>query len=148
MKLSSFEIEGLKELTKQLSALGKAAGSKALRSATMFAMTPVVKEAKENVPTAKNAHFTHKRRLVAPGFAARSVIKRSILSRDKKTVWVSVGVKSEAYYAVNFIELGVPSRKIPKRPWLSRAMEKKQKVVTDRLGSQLKKKIKAAIKKR
>ena len=144
--MSSFEVEGLKQLSKQLSTLGPKVGSKFLRSALMSAALPVVKSAKANVPIGNESHKTHKGRIVAPGFAARNVAKKSALSRDKRTAYVSIGVKREAFYAVNFLELG--TKHIPKRPWLTKALQKEQFNVIRRFKATLKKKIEQEAKKR
>jgi len=135
----TFKIEGLRELSKQLSRLGKSTGSKVLRSAAMTATLPVVKAAKADIQKGSRAHKTHTGRLVAPGFASRNVARRSSLSRDKRTAYVSIGVKREAFYAVSFLELG--TKYIQKRPWLTKALEREQKNVVSRFGKALKKKI-------
>ena len=153
--MSSFEVEGLEKLSKQLTTLGPKLGSKFLRSALMAAATPVVKSAKANVPIGNEAHMTgrgkratprYQTRLVAPGFASRSVGKRSKLSRDKRTASVSIGVKGEAYYAVSFLELG--TKYIPKQPWLTKALQKEQFNVIRKFSATLKKKIEQEAKKR
>jgi len=138
-------IEGLKELSKQLSELGKSVGSKALRSAAMYAAKATLDDAKASIPKGKKPHKTYKGRLVAPGFASRNLIRRSKLSKDKRNVRVSIGVKKEAYYALSFIELG--TKHIPKRPWLSKAFEKNKNEMVSRLKSRLKKNIEKAVRK-
>ena len=142
----SYKIEGLNELSKQLSTLGPKVGSKFLRSALMSSALPVVKAAKADVPTGKKPHKTHKGRLVAPGFAARNIAKRSALSRDKRTAYVSIGVKREAHYAISFLELG--TKYIAKRPWLVKALERNKGAVISRFKAILRKKIEQEAKKR
>ena len=148
--------DGYVELSKKLSKLGKSLGGKALRSAVMSAMLPAQKAAKAAAPVGgppygpyggKGGSFdpypkkTHKGRLVIPGFASRSIMRRSQISRDGRFVAVRLGVKSEAFYAIQFIELG--TSRIPKRPWLepsfhrsiplvSRAFRKKLRRLLDK----------------
>ena len=144
--MSSFEVEGLEKLSKQLTTLGPKMGSKFLRSALMSAALPVVKSAKASVPVGNESHKTHKGRIVAPGFAARNVAKKSTLSRDKRTAYVSIGVKREAFYAISFLELG--TKHIAKRPWLTKALQKEQFNVIRRFKATLKKKIEQEAKRR
>ncbi len=133
------ELEGFNELSKKLSALGEKVGSKYLRQSLMAAALPVVKAAKADVPKGNKEHKTYKGRLVGGGFAARNIAKRSSLSRDKRTAYVRIGVKREAYYAISFLELGTKYQ--PKRPWLTKALEQQQRAVIRRLGDRLRKKI-------
>ena len=137
---------GLKELEKKLHKLGKAAGGNALRNATASAMLPALRAARTSAPVGTQAHRTYKGRLVAPGFLSRSVIRRSRLSRDKTTAWATVGVRGEAFYGVQFVELGYtagkrgsPNRRmVPSRPWLEPAFETTQQQIYRRLKEKLK----------
>lgn len=133
------EIEGAKELSKKLAALGALAGGKALRSAVGAAATPIKKEAESNIPTGKKAHKTYKGRLVAPGFASRNIVKRTRLYRNRQTAVAVVGVRREAFYAVQFVELG--TKKLKARPWLVRSMKNKQREAERRFARQLKRRI-------
>lgn len=138
------EIEGLKELSDQLSRLGSKVGGKALRSAAMRATLPVVKAAKSSAPVGVKPHKTYKGRLVSPGFLSRSVARKSRLSKDKRNAYVFIGVKPEAFYGLQFLELG--TSRIPKRPWLTRVFESNQKQVIDRFKGILRENIAKAAK--
>lgn len=122
---------GFKELSAQLKEMGRAAGGSALRSAAMASMKVAQQAASFAAPSGVPPYGpykgrtkpqdpypkkTYKGRLVAPGFTSRSIVRSSRLSRDKTFVKVSLGVRKEAFYALQFIELG--TSKIPKRPWL------------------------------
>ncbi len=135
----SFDVEGIAELSKKLSAMGSVTGSKILRSSLMAAATPVVKSARANVPKGSKAHTTHKGRIVAPGFASRNLAKRSRLSKDKRTATVLIGVKREAYYAISFMELG--TKYVQKRPWLTKALEAEKETVVKRFADRMRDKI-------
>lgn len=139
-------LEGFKELSDALNDLGVAAGPKALRSAAMSASLPALKAAKAAAPvgTAQDWHRTYKKRLVLSGFGAKSVRRSSKLSKDKKTVMVSIGVKREAFYMTQFVELGVLSDGIPPRPWLRPTFEAHQDTTVRRFGVMLKKRIEKA----
>lgn len=141
--------KGYRELSRQLKAMGAAAGGKALRSAALSAMLPAMKEAKASAPVGNPPYYrkdgsevdpypvkTYKGRLRTPGFASRSVARKTKLSRDKTTARVFLGVKPEAFYALQFIELG--TSKIPKRPWLEPAFRRSLPKVNAALGQRLK----------
>ena len=148
------KVEGFKELSRKLSKMGEAAGGKALRSAVMSASLPALKAAKANAPVG-NPPFesggdpypvkTHKGRLRLPGFAKRNVKRVSSLSRDKRTASARIGVASEAFYAINFIEFG--TAKIKKRPWLEPSFKRSVPAMNQRLEARLKALIDKAAKK-
>ena len=141
----SAELKGYRELSKQLQALGAAVGGKTLRSATLLATTPVMREARRRIPVGVDAHKTYKGRVVAPGFAKRSIARKAFLSRDKSTAYCIVGVKPEAYYALQFVEMGTSKQSA--QPWLEPAFRATQDEQIERLGANLRKKILAAVKK-
>jgi HK97 gp10 family phage protein len=152
---------GYKELSKQLAAMSDAVGGKALRSAAMSAMLPALRAAQKNAPVGNPPYSygarrsvktrrtitartfdpypvkTYKGRLRTPGFARRNVARKARISRDKRTVNVMLGVKPEAFYAVQFIELG--TSRIPKQPWLEPAFRSSITEVDRRFRGQLKK---------
>ena len=122
-------ILGFKKLSRQLSRLGAAAGGKALRNAANRSMLPALKAARLAAPVASPPYTyeghapvdpyprkTYKGRLVTPGFARRSVARRSFLSRDKKTASIIIGVRPEAFYAISFGEFG--NSRQAAAPWL------------------------------
>lgn len=125
---------GYKELSKKLTAMTSVAGGRLLRSAAMSAMLPALRAARAEAPVGDPPYLrrgkpfdpypikTHKGRLRTPGFTKRNVARKSTLSRDGRSVKVMLGVRPEAFYAIQFIELG--TSKIPKRPWLEPAFRK------------------------
>ena len=141
------EIEGFRELQKKLSKLGPAVGGKILRSAALTATLPAVRAAKAAIPVGSPPYEsgnpypvrTYKGRLRTPGFAKRNIARKSTISRDKRAVRVALGVKPEAFYATQFIELG--TSRTPKRPWLEPSWRRNQRQVLARFAQQLKKKI-------
>jgi len=152
-------IRGFKELSAQLHQMGAAVGGQALRSAAMSAMVPAMRAARAAAPKASPPYGpyetrttafdpypkkTYKGRRVAPGFASRNVARKSILSRNRSHVTVLLGVRSEAFYAVQFIELG--TSKFPKRPWLEPSFRASRGAVDQELQAQLIKRIDKAAK--
>lgn len=134
-------LDGFRALDKQLAELAdaKATGS-VLRSGAGYAMRRVAKQAKAAAPVGREAHRTYKGRLVAPGFASRSVRVVTKLSRDKQKVSALLGVRREAFYALQFIELG--TSRIPARPWLVPVFERNQKQVLADLKTGLTRRLK------
>lgn len=154
-------ISGYRELSAQLNAMGAAAGGSALKSAAFASMKPAVAAAQALAPEANPPYGpyatrttpldpypkkTYKGRMVTPGFAKRSVAIRAFLARTRDFVKVSLGVRREAFYAVQFIELG--TSKIPKRPWLEPAFRGAIQAVDAQLQSRLRALIDRAAKRR
>lgn len=112
---------GVAELTRKLEALKKLDDGKALRSAVRAGIKPAVDRAKATVPIGTVVHRTYKGRLVAPGFARRSMRVITRMSKDKQKATAVLGVRAEAFYVLQFLERG--TSKIAKRPWLVPAFE-------------------------
>jgi len=154
-------IKGYKELSAQLTNMGAAAGGQALKSAAFASMKPALAAAQAAAPSANPPYGpyatrttpldpypkkTYKGRRVAPGFAKRSVAIKAFLSRTRDFVKVSLGVGREAFYAVQFLELG--TSKIPKRPWLEPAFRGAVAAVDAQFQARLKALIDRAAKRR
>ena len=119
---------------------------KALGAAARAGIKPALDRAKATIPVGEVAHRTYKGRLVAPGFASRNVFVKVNLSRDKQAAFARLGVAREAFYAVQFVELG--TSKLPKQPWLVPAFESTQDAQQAALGKSLGKAITRIAKKR
>lgn len=117
-------IEGLGDLNRRMKKLSTLDQGRVIRAGANTGATTVLKAARQTVPQGSREHKTYKGRWVAPGFAKRSLAKKVSLSRDKTRVIARIGVKAEAFYAVQFLELG--TRHIPPRRWLTRAYEQAQ----------------------
>jgi len=96
--------KGFKELDRKLGRIKTAAGIKALRNAATRAATPVVRRMKSLAPVGDTEHRTYKGRLVAPGFGSRSIIRRTKFYRSSGTVSLTIGVKKEAFYLIQFYD--------------------------------------------
>lgn len=118
-------VEGLRELDAKLKELADPKiNSAVLRAGAVAGMRKVLARAKGMVPVGTKAHKTYKGRIVAPGFAARSLRVKGMVSRDRTRAFALLGVRPEAFYAVQFIELG--TAKMPAKPWLRPAFEASQ----------------------
>lgn len=114
-------LEGVRELSKALAELPPKTQKAALRKATKEAAELVTTAARSNIPQGVDAHYTYKGRLVQKGFASRNIKAVVKVSKDLTTAWARIGVSREAFYAVNFVELGT-SRQAA-QPWLRPALQ-------------------------
>lgn len=113
----------LADLTAKLSAMGKLEDGKALRTAVKAGIRPVFTQAKANIPKSSQFVKTYKGRLVGPGFASRNIRTISQLKPAEGIARASVGVRAEAYYAVNFVQQGKGPHNPRAQPWLTDAAE-------------------------
>jgi HK97 gp10 family phage protein len=119
------ELLGVAELSRKLDQLSEKVRGSTLRKAANAAVKPVIADAKSRIPVnaEDRLHWTYKGRQVAPGFAQRSIKAKVSLSQDRRAVFAAIGVKREAFYAINFVELEIGSSKRKKTPWLVPAFE-------------------------
>jgi HK97 gp10 family phage protein len=132
------ELIGVRELSKKLDELTLKVRGQVLRRAANAAVKPVLDAARGLIPVNKiqELHKTYKGRLVAPGFAQRSIAAKVSLSRDGRAVFARMGVRREAFYAVNFVELG--TSKMAAQPWLRPAFERTRSQALARFAEVLK----------
>jgi HK97 gp10 family phage protein len=115
--MPSEKIIGFDALAKKLATLSdhKEMG-KVLKSVVAAAMKDTKKTAESLIPVGIDPHKTYKGRLVAPGFAKRSIRVVSRLDKKRGSAYAVLGVLAEAFYAVSFVELG--TSKMVAQPWL------------------------------
>jgi hypothetical protein len=114
-------IEGLALLTKQLNALASLEEGQALKRAVKAGIKQALLRAQQIVPVGTRPHRTYKGLLVAPGFARDSLRTISTINPEKNIASGILGVRKEAFYILQFIELG--TRFYPGEPWIRRALE-------------------------
>lgn len=134
-------IEGLRELDRKIRELGSLEGGKVLKQAANLATTPVVKAARARIPVSDRESLatTYTGRKVAPGFAKRSIAKKTFLRRDRRSAIALVGVKPEAFYALQYVELG--TSKQPKQPWLEPSFRETQDAQIAAFGAAVERKL-------
>lgn len=145
------ELQGVPALMRQLRELGDPKAQAAtLRAAVRTPMRLVETKARANIasfsPGQADIHRTYKGRMVGAGFAARSIRIEVKLSRDKEAATARLGVRKEAFYAVQFFELGTAL--IPRQPWLTPAFESSQDQALAAMGAEFRKRIERIAKKR
>lgn len=138
-------LQGVAQLTAQLTALGKAVTGKALRSSVRAGMKPAQKRAIELIPKGSTEHRTYKGRLVGAGFASRNTRIITTVSPDKQKATAILGVRKEAFYATQFVERSKGHSKLTGRPWLRPAFEGTVTLQEAALAQQLKKRVEAAV---
>jgi HK97 gp10 family phage protein len=132
-------LEGTAALSKQLAELGKAVSGRVLKAAVTEAMMPTYVDALGRVPVGSRSHRTYKGRTVEPGFAQMNVRLKTWVPKDKSAATAMVGVSPEAYYVLQFIELG--TSKLPAAPWLLPAFEANKDEAVQRIAREFRTRI-------
>ena len=99
-------LEGSKELAIKLSNLERKLAAKTLRGAMLKATLPVVRQMRQKAPKGTVEHRTYKKRLVAPGFLSRSLRRKTRIDKTRGALVVTIGVRSEAFYGIQFYDQG------------------------------------------
>jgi hypothetical protein len=132
-------LEGARELDAKLADLSRALRGRVLKNAVESAIGKARARAEATIPTGTVAHRTYKGRLVAPGFSKRSIRVAARLDRTREKATAVLGVAPEAFYAVQFVELG--TLKVGPRPWLRPAFDstltEQQRELTAKLREEL-----------
>lgn len=114
--IEAFKVLGLRDLDAQLADLDRVASASVLRQSVRAALQPALKEAKRTLKPGKGPHKTYRGNLVQPGFAKKSIRIKVVVSRKTGLATGILGVRKEAFYATQFIELGTSRQ--GKQPWL------------------------------
>lgn len=144
--------ENLRAALKELGDLSSAEGKSLLRASVAGPGKKVLNKAMANIarisPGKTPLHRTYLGRLVSQGFASRNIKMRVRVDAKRGTAVALIGVVKEAFYALSFFELGLPSRGIARQPWLVPALENQQSTAINDVGASMLKRIKAIAKKR
>jgi HK97 gp10 family phage protein len=115
-------IIGFDALSKKLQTLSNAKEiGDAMKTEVRGAMQEVKKTAAGLIPEGIDPHVTYKGRVVTPGFAKRSLRVVARLDKKRGAAYALLGVRAEAFYAIQFVELG--TSKMAAQPWLLPAFE-------------------------
>jgi HK97 gp10 family phage protein len=132
-------LEGARDLAAKLVALKPSQQGRALRDAVQKAMLPTYRDALHTIPVGTKPHKTYKGRVVEPGFAQQNLRLKTWTSKDKQAAAAMVGVNPEAFYVLQFIELG--TSKLPPRPWLEPAFRSNKGLAVSTITDELRKRI-------
>jgi HK97 gp10 family phage protein len=113
-------LEGVAALTRQLEALGKLDDGKALKRAVAAGIQPAKRAAQATIPVGTKPHRLKSGLLVAPGFAKTQIRTRTSINAAKNVASAVLGVTGDAFYAVQFVEMG--TIKMRAQPWLRPAL--------------------------
>jgi HK97 gp10 family phage protein len=139
-------LEGARELSRQLAELGVAVQGRVLRASVKEAMLPTFRRALSTVPVGTVPHKTYKGQTVEPGFAQQHLQLKTWLSKDKSAAAAMVGVSPEAYYVLQFIEIG--TSKFPAAPWLTPAFEASKDAAVQQITQEMRTRIERIAKRR
>lgn len=130
-------IRGLPELHRQLEELEKSVGDKALKAATNFAMTPVLKQARINAPVraGNKPHKSYLGNTILPGNLRDNIVKKSKLTKDKAVAFTTIATRDEAFYGLQFVEAGTSMQR--KQEWLRPAFLSNKSLVISRFQLKL-----------
>lgn len=134
-------LEGSAELARQLRALGAAFSIPILRAAVRAGIKPAANRWRDTIWKGNQAHRTYKGRLVAPGFSSRSIRIVTKATNNGQTVSAALGVRKEAFYAVQFIERELGNSKHVAQPSLRAAMQSTKNEQETALAAKLKDRI-------
>jgi HK97 gp10 family phage protein len=154
------DITGFKEVMRKMEALDGAVNpKKELTAALRKAIKPAKAAAQMNAPHAAPPYErgdgtesdpyptkTYKGRLKSPGFGARNVTIVAKSWKNGEGAHVRLGVKKEAYYMTQFVELG--TAKTPARPWLEPAFKAASGTMRGAMFKELNRRLDAAAKKK
>lgn len=142
----SSALEGVAELTAKLTDLGVKLAAKELKGSVKAALKVALLAARASIPIGTEPHLTYRGRLVAPGFAARSLTIKTKLDKRAGSAVALLGVTQEAFYALQFVELG--TAKMPARPWLRPAFASSEDAMLQGLADEMRKRVERIAKKR
>lgn len=142
----STALEGVAELTAKLTDLGAKVAAKELRGSVKVALEVALHAARSNIPIGTQAHMTYRGRLVTAGFAAQSLHIETRLDKRSGGAVAMLGVSAEAFYALQFIELG--TSKFAASPWLRPAFAASEDAMLQDLASEMRKRVERIAKKR
>lgn len=133
------QLEGVAELTAQLNAIGKGFAAKSLRGTVKEALEVAEHKARANMPQGTEPHKTYRGRLVAPGYALTTLHIETSLNKQTGAAVARLGVGREAFYAVQFVELGTAHT--PAQPWLRPAFLESEDEMLRQIGTSMKERI-------
>lgn len=151
--IGSITVQGLDELDKKLAELGNDLAGKALFSAAMYALTPMVKDAKALAAKAKEPHEMYypngTKVEVQPGLLKTAIKKRRLPKSEHKGefaqgavvgIYIGKGTKQKVYPRYwHFIERGTANQ--PATPFIRPAFDGNISLTVARFAEKLSERI-------
>lgn len=137
------QLEGVAALTAQLVELGVKFAAPELKGTARDAMEIVEHRARSTMPQGTEPHITYRGRLVAPGFALSTLHIETKIDKKRGAAVATLGVGREAFYVVQFVELGTAT--MPARPWLRPSFESTQDAVLSQITVSLTDRVEKAV---
>lgn len=133
------QLEGVADLTKQLTEMGAKLATKELKGTVKEAIDIALHRARSTIPVGTEYHVTYKGRIVSPGFALASIDTKIGLDKRTGAAYALLGVRPEAFYALAFVELGTAH--MAAQPWLRPAFEESKDPMLTAIASELKQRV-------
>jgi HK97 gp10 family phage protein len=137
-------LEGVAELTAKLNELGVQVAARELRGTAKEALEIAEHKARSLMPQGEEPHKTYRGRLVSGGYALTTLHIETKLDKRTGSAVATLGVGREAFYAVQFVELGTAH--MAARPWLRPALEGSQNEMLEQISKSLKTRVERATK--
>lgn len=135
----SSALEGVADLTAQLNELGAKVAAREMRGTVKTALEIAEHKARALMPTGIDPHKTYRGRLVAPGYALSTLHVETKLNKKTGAAVASLGVGREAFYAVQYVELG--TARTPAQPWLRPSFEASEEPMLKTIADELKSRV-------
>lgn len=139
-------LDGVSDLTSKITELGAKLASRELKGVVKQAMQEPLHVARSNIPVGTQAHFTYRGRLVSPGYALSTLRVEVTIDKRQGAAVAFLGVGREAFYALQFVELG--TSKMAARPWLVPAFVQSENQMLSGIRDELVKRVERIAKKR
>lgn len=139
-------LEGVRELTGKLTELGAKLAGKELRGTAKAALEIAEHKARATMPQGTQPHYTYRGRLVSPGYALSTLHIETVLNKKRGAAVAILGVGREAFYAVQFQELGTRFQQA--QPWLRPAFETSQEPMLEKIATDLRQRVEKIAKRR
>lgn len=128
-------LEGVRELTGKITELGARLAARELRGTVKAALQEAEHLARARMPVGSEIHKTYRGNWRSPGFALSTLHIEVRLNKRTGAVVATLGVGREAFYVVQFVELG--TSKMAAQPWLRPSFEDSQEAQLRKLADEL-----------
>lgn len=132
-------LEGVKDLTGQLTELGAKLAARELRGTVKNALGEAEHRARARIPQGEEIHVTYRGRIVSGGFALSTLHIETFVNKREGSAVAMLGVEREAFYAVSFLEVG--TARMAARPWLVPSFLDSQEPMLHAIGVELRTRI-------